>query len=136
MEKVKVTKKDYFTKVIELLNGALDFGFDPDEDVDAVIAFCEKEIAALEKRSAKAKETAAAKKAESDPLTEAVAAILPADFTGVDDIVALMNDPEITRGKVQYRLTQLVKAGAAEKGELAVVVDGKNKKIAAYRAAV
>lgn len=136
MEKVKVTKKDYFTKVIELLNGALDFGFDPDEDVDAVIAFCEKEIAALEKRSAKAKETAAAKKAESDPLTEAVAAILPADFTGVDDIVALMNDPEITRGKVQYRLTQLVKAGTAEKGELAVVVDGKNKKIAAYRAAV
>ena len=131
---VKVTKKDYFTKVIDLLNGALEFGYDPDEDVNAVIEFCEKEIATLDKRSAKAKETAAAKKAEADTLTEAIAAILPADFTSVDDVVALMNDEEVTRGKVQYRLTQLVKAGTAEKGEITVTVDGKSKKIAAYRA--
>lgn len=131
---VKVTKKDYFTKVIDLLNGALEFGYDPDEDVNAVIEFCEKEIATLDKRSAKAKETAAAKKAETDALTEAIAAILPVDFTSVDDVVALMNDEEVTRGKVQYRLTQLVKAGTAEKGEVTVTVDGKSKKIAAYRA--
>ena len=131
---VKVTKKDYFTKVIDLLNGALEFGYDPDEDVNAVIEFCEKEIATLDKRSAKAKETAAAKKAEADALTEAIAAILPMDFTSVDDVVALINDEEVTRGKVQYRLTQLVKAGTAEKGEITVTVDGKSKKIAAYRA--
>ena len=77
---VKVTKKEYFTKVINLLNGALDSGFDPDEDVDAVIAFCEKEIATLDKRSAKAKETAATKREAADELYNAVAAVLPAEF--------------------------------------------------------
>ena len=135
MTNTKTTKKDNFNAIITALNGALDFGYDPDFDVDALIEFCEKEIATLDKRSAKAKETAAAKKAEADALTEAIAAVLPADFTTIDDVVALMNDPEVTRGKVQYRLTQLVKSGVAEKGELSAAgADGKTRKVAAYRA--
>ena len=137
MEKTaKLTKKDYFNTIINLLNGALDFGFDTDVDVNDVIAFCEKEIATLDKRSAKAKETAAAKKAEGDALTETIAAVLPAEFASIDEVVAIVNDPEITRAKVQYRLNQLAKAGTAEKGELTVNIDGKNKKIAAYRAVI
>lgn len=132
---VKVTKKDNFTKIIDLLNGALDFGYNPDEDVDAVIAFCEKEIATLDKRSAKAKETAAAKKAASDELYDAVAAVLPADFTAIDDITALVDFPEVTRNKVANRLSKLAAAGAAEKGEIAVTgADGKSKKVVAYKA--
>ena len=132
---VKVTKKDYFIKVIDLLNGALDFGFNPDEDVDAVIAFCEKEIATLDKRAAKAKETAAAKRAAADELYDAVAAVLPADFTSIDEITALVDFPEVTRAKVANRLGKLANAGVAEKGELSVTgTDGKSKKIVAYRA--
>ena len=132
---VKITKKDYFTKVIDLLNGALDFGFNPDEDVDAVIAFCEKEIATLDKRSAKAKETAAAKRAANDDLYDAVAAVLPAEFTSIDDITALVDFPEVTRAKVANRLGKLAANGAAEKGEMSVTgTDGKSKKIVAYRA--
>ena len=132
---VKITKKDYFTKIMDLLNGALDFGFNPDEDVDAVIAFCEKEIATLEKRSAKAKETAAAKRATTDELYDAIANILPPDFTSIDDITSMVDFPEVTRAKVSNRLGKLAAAGVAEKGEMSVTgSDGKTKKIVAYRA--
>ena len=132
---VKVTKKDYFTKVIDLLNGALDFGFNPDEDVDAVIAFCEKEIATLDKRSAKAKETAAAKRAANDDLYDAVAEVLPAEFTSIDEITALVDFPEVTRAKVANRLGKMAANGVAEKGELSTSgADGKSKKVVAYRA--
>ena len=132
---VKITKKDYFAKVINLLNGALDFGFDPDEDVDAVIAFCEKEIATLDKRAAKAKETAAAKKAANDELYDAVAAVLPADFTSIDEITAAVDFPEATRAKVANRLNKLAAAGVAVKGDISVVgADGKAKKVVGYKA--
>ena len=132
---VKVTKKDYFTKVIDLLNGALDFGYNPDEDVDAVIAFCEKEIATLDKRSAKAKETAAAKRSANDELYDAVAAVLPADFTSIDGITALVDFPEVTRAKVANRLNKLAAAGVAVKGDISVVgADGKAKKVVGYKA--
>ncbi len=132
---VKVTKKDYFAKVIDLLNGALDFGYNPDEDVDAVIAFCEKEIATLDKRSAKAKETAAAKRSANDELYDAVAAVLPADFTSIDGITALVDFPEVTRAKVANRLNKLAAAGVAEKGEMSVTgADGKAKKVVGYKA--
>jgi len=132
---VKVTKKDYFAKVIDLLNGALDFGYNPDEDVDAVIAFCEKEIATLDKRSAKAKETAAAKRSANDELYDAVAAVLPADFTSIDGITALVDFPEVTRAKVANRLNKLAAAGVAEKGEMSITgADGKAKKVVGYKA--
>lgn len=136
MTTVKVTKKDYFTKVIDLLNGALDFGFNPDEDVDAVIAFCEKEIETLDKRAAKAKETAAAKRAANDELYDAVAAVLPAEFTSIDEITSLVNIPEVTRAKVANRLNKLAAAGVAVKGEIATTgSDGKSKKVVGYKAA-
>lgn len=133
---VKVTKREYFGKVIELLNGALDFGYNPDEDVDAVIAFCEKEIDTLDKRAAKAKETAAAKKAAADELYDAVAAVLPADFASIDEITGLVDFPEVTRAKVANRLNKLAGAGTAVKGELSVTgADGKAKKVVGYKAA-
>lgn len=136
MTTVKVTKKDYFTKVIDLLNGALDFGFNPDEDVDAVIAFCEKEIETLDKRAAKAKETAAAKRAANDELYDAVAAVLPAEFTSIDEITSLVNIPEVTRAKVANRLNKLAAAGVAVRGEIATTgSDGKSKKVVGYKAA-
>ena len=135
---VKVTKKDNFSTLINVLTTVANYGYDVGEgvDIDALVDFCDNEIALLEKRSAKAKESAAAKKAEADVLTEAIAAALPSEFISIDSMVALMDDAEITRGKVQYRLNQLVKTGVAEKGELTVNIDGKNKKIAAYRAVV
>ena len=132
---VKLTKKDYFNKMIDVMNGALDFGYDPDADVDALIAFCEKEIATLDKRSAKAKETAAAKRAAADELYDAVAAVLPAEFTSIDGITALVDFPEVTRAKVANRLNKLASNNAAEKGEMSVTgADGKAKKVVAYRA--
>ena len=133
---IKLTKKDYFEKVIALLNGALDFGFNPEDDVDAVIAFCEKEIDALDRRSARAHEKAEQKRAEPDALYDAIADTLTADFQAIDDILNLVSDqPEVTRGKVSNRLAKLAKDGRAEKGDIMVAgADGKSKKAVGYRA--
>ena len=49
----KMTKKETFEMIIDLVSG-LDV-----EQVDTVIEFCEKEIAALDRKAEKAKETAA-----------------------------------------------------------------------------
>ena len=60
----KITKRDRYTSIIDILK-------DVNADADLVI-FCEGEIALLDKKSAKAKETAAAKKTEVDTLTQSI----------------------------------------------------------------
>ena len=104
-------------------------------DRDVIIAFCEKEIAALDRKADKAKERAAAKREAGDELQNLVAGALTADFATRDDITARVaeSDAEATVGKVGYRLTQLVKSGVAQKAE-AIVEDeeGKKKKVTVY----
>ena len=57
MNTVKLTKKDYFNGMIAFLNGDA-----CDIPVADMVAFCDKEIASLDTRAAKAKERAAAKR--------------------------------------------------------------------------
>lgn len=129
----KITKRDRYTSIIDILK-------DVNADAD-LVAFCEGEIALLDKKSAKAKETAAAKKTEADTLTESIKGALGtlADgaYATIADVTAMvdMGDEEVTPAKVSYRLSQLVKAGLAEKTEVAVSnAEGKkNRKIAGYR---
>ena len=66
MNTVKLTKKDYFNGMIAFLNGDA-----CDIPVADMVAFCDKEIASLDTRAAKAKERAAAKRAEGDDLMDA-----------------------------------------------------------------
>lgn len=133
MTTTKITKRDRYTALIAILKSA--------EVVDTdLVEFCENEIALLDKKAAKAKETAAAKKTEIDPLTEAIKGALA---TLADDVYATtpevtamvsVGDEDITTAKVSYRLSQLVKAGLAEKTEVTVSnAEGKNRKIAGYR---
>lgn len=108
---------------------------------DEIVEFCNKEIAALDKKAAKAKERAASKAAEADELTALVAAALATDeYKTIADVAAVVaeTDGDATVSKVTYRLTKLVKDGAAEKTEVTVPGKdgGKARKVVAYRAIV
>ena len=134
MTTTKITKRDRYTALIAILKSA--------EVVDTdLVEFCENEIALLDKKAAKAKETAAAKKTEADPLTEAIKGALA---TLADDVYATtpevtamvsVDDEDITNSKVSYRLSQLVKAGEAESTDVKVPATegGKARTIKGYR---
>ena len=127
----KITKREMFEALVEAAKGA-EFKFTAEE----LIAFAENEIALLDKKAVKAKERAATKKAEGDELTEAVRAAMSAEeFEPIADIAARIEGEDVTVAKVQYRLTQLVKNGEAEKEQITVPggEGQKARKIMAYK---
>jgi hypothetical protein len=128
----KITKRDMFTNIINVFQTG-ESAYDPAD----VIAFCEKEIAALDSKAVKAKERAAAKKAEADILLDQVKAVLTADFQPIADIAAAVAEvnPDATVAKVTNRLTKLVAAEVAEKTDLTIPgVDGaKSRKVKGFR---
>ena len=89
--------------------------------------FIEKSIAQIDARNEKVKERQAQKKAEGDELRARVKAVLGTEPMKVAEIVAAINDPEVTSAKVVSRLTQLVNAGDVIKED--VKVDGRNLKV-------
>ena len=128
---IKVSKRDYLTAII----GAMHTGeikYDPND----VIAFCEHEIELLDKKTAKAKERAAAKRAEGDELTEQIYNVLYDDeFMTIPEIVKALGDEDVSAQKASYRLRSLVEANRAEKTEITVAGSdgGKASKRVAYR---
>ena len=128
---IKVSKRDYLTAII----GAMHTGeikYDPND----VIAFCEHEIELLDKKTAKAKERAAAKRAEGDELTEQIYDVLSSDeFMTIPEIVKALGDEDVSAQRASYRLRSLVEANRAEKTEITVAgSDGsKASKRVAYR---
>ena len=102
-----------------------------DYNYDEALDYCEKEIAAIAKKAAKAKETAAAKKTEVNPLREALfEALSDSDFEPIATIVEKLNDPEVTIYQATYQLNYLVKE--EERAEKADITVG-NRKIKGYR---
>ena len=129
----KITKREMYEAIKETFEtGSCKF------DAATVVAFCEKEIASLDSKAAKAKERAAAKKAEADGLTDLVAAALTDEFQVIADIAATVaeSDADATVSKVTYRLGRLVEAGKAEKTQVTIpATEGsKARKVQAYRA--
>lgn len=128
---IKVSKRDYLTAII----GAMHTGeikYDPND----VIAFCEHEIELLDKKTAKAKERAAAKRAEGDELTEQIYNVLYDDeFMTIPEIVKALDDESVSAQRASYRLRSLVEANRAEKTEVSVpgTDGGKASKRVAYR---
>ena len=132
MEK-KITKREMF----EAIKTGCTTGEWTVSDVE-VAEFCDNEIALLDKKAIKAKERAAEKRAAGDELTDAVRAALTDEFTIIADIAAKVAETygeDATVARVTYRLTQLVKNGEAENGD--VKVEGgegqKTRTIKAYR---
>ena len=129
----KITKREMYEAIKETFEtGSCKF------DAATVVAFCEKEIASLDSKAAKAKERAAAKKANADGLTDLVAAALTDEFQVIADIAAAVaeSDADATVSKVTYRLGKLVEAGKAEKTQVTIpAAEGsKARKVQAYRA--
>lgn len=126
----KMTKKEMFAKIAQAMSA----------DVE-VVEFCNKEIAALDKKAEKAKERAAKKKAEGDELKSIVANVLTPNFkTAADiaeDIVASGYEFEgeaPSVAKVIYRLNALVKDGVAEKTDIQIETsEGKKSNRKAFR---
>ena len=79
----KVTKREMF----EAIKAAFTTG-ECELTADVVTAFCDKEIAALDAKAAKAKERAAAKKAEADTLKDLIVDTLTDEFATIADITA------------------------------------------------
>ena len=129
----KITKREMFEAIKETFEtGSCKF------DAATVMAFCDKEIASLDAKAAKAKERAAAKKAEADVLMGQVEDALTGEFQTIADIAAAVAEvnADATVSKVTYRLTKLVEAGDAEKTDVTVpgVDGGKARKVKAFRA--
>ena len=123
MEKTAViTKSEMFDAIIETFKtGECSF------DAETVIAFCEKEKALLASRASKAKERAAAKRAEGDALMDAVRGVLTSEFQTIQDIVAAIDDAEVTNAKVTARLSKMVEAGEVERTEVSVPATDKGR---------
>ena len=72
------------------------------------IAFIETQIAALDRKAAKAKERAALKKAEGDELRETIFNVLTKEPQTIAQIIAAVGNEDLTPAKVSSRLKQLV----------------------------
>lgn len=111
MTEIKVTKRERFNEIIDVLSGI-------DGTAD-LVAFVEDQIALLDRKAAKAKETAATKKAE-DALLPVVEAALTDELSTIADIVARIDVEDVTAAKAASRLNKLVASGVAVKDTVKV----------------
>lgn len=130
----KITKREMFEAIKETFEtGSCKY------DAAVVTAFCDKEIAALDSKAAKAKERAAAKKAEADVLMGQVEDALTDEFQVIADIAAAVAgvNADATVSKVTFRLTKLVESGVAEKTQVTIPATEttKARKVQAYKLA-
>lgn len=123
MEEKKMTKKDYFVEIKEILENA---------NETALAEVMAHEVELLENKAIKNKERAAQRKVEGDELRDTISNILVDEFQTIDEIVDQIDDEEITKAKVVARLTQLVNLGEAIK-EQVKIEDGK--KVMSYKRA-
>lgn len=133
----KITKREMFEALVAYANAC-----DMDVEINDTaitsadfVAFATKEIEQLDKKAVKAKERAAAKRAEGDALSEMVLNALTADFQTAADVAAQIEDEEATVAKVSYRLGALVKEGKAVKEDIKVDRDGKKAVLKGYKLA-
>ena len=126
MEK-KITKTEKYQKLVAILETV------DHEDAEMLIEFANAEIAALARKAAKAKETAATKKAEIDELGQVVLSVLTAEPQTRDQVAEQIEGEDVTVAKVGARLNKLVAQGAAVKTEVAAVsASGKKTTRMAY----
>ena len=118
----KVTKREYFgalRAMVEQLDAVGEY------TADEVLEFIDAQVAQLDAKAAKAKEKAAEKRADGDELRGKVLEVVTETAQTADDIVAALDDVEITKSKVVARLAQLVNSGDVIKEEVKIENVGK-----------
>lgn len=131
----KITKREMYEALVAYAE-ATDMEVQVGEAVVTAtdfVAFATKEIEQLDKKAVKAKERAAAKRAEGDALTDAVLAVLTGEFQTAADVAAQIEAEDATVAKVSYRLGALVKDGKAVKEDIKVDREGKKAVLKGYR---
>ena len=121
MAEKKITKKEYFAMVAEIVNGS------DAENKAELMEFIQKQVEALDKKADKAKERAAEKRAAGDELYATVVACLTAEGQTREDILAQVEGEDLSVAKIGARLTQAIKNGVAVKES--IKVEGKNKTV-------
>ena len=131
------TKRENFEFVIDILkhDNFVAAKLISEEDRADLISFAEHEIDLLDSKAVKAKATAEKNKAADDNIAAKVREYLTNDFQTINEIVAKVNDDDVTAGKVQYRLRTMVEAGEVEKQEISIPggTGNKARKLVAYR---
>lgn len=133
----KITKREMFEALVayaEATEMEVQIGETAVTAADFV-AFATKEIEQLDKKAVKAKERAAAKRAEGDALLGEVLAVLTGEFQTAAEVAAQIENEEATVAKVSYRLNALVKDGKAVKEDVKVDRDGKKATLKGYKLA-
>lgn len=137
----RITKKDYYSTILDLVTLAEGNGFGLPEGMtyDGIAEFVNHEVELLEAKAASAAKRAAAKRAAGDELREMVLNTLSdTEFMTIDDIVTAIGNPDVTKNKVTARLTQLGDRGLGVVEKTQVTVEpttegGKSRKVSAYK---
>lgn len=129
----KVTKRDMFMAVRESAEAGIISFSNEDLTVDALIEWCDKEIAALDRKAETAKAKAAEKKAAGDALRERVYEVLGSEPMTIAEVTEAIGDEEVSTNKVAYRLNSLVDLGLVEKNDAKIAgADGKNRVVKVF----
>lgn len=134
----KITKKEYYNAVLALVDAAEATGVTLPEGMtyEGMTTFVNHEIELLDGKAAAAAARAAAKREQGDALREQVYATLSDDeFMTIDQIVAAIGDPEVTRNMVTSRLTQLKDRVIKDSISVGAEDGGKARKVSAYKRA-
>lgn len=134
----KLTKKETFSTIKTMISIAEDEGFTLPESMtyDYLREFIDHEVELLDNKAAAAQKRAEKKKVEGDILREKVFEVLSAanDFMTVNDIVQMIDDPDVSAQMVTSRLTQLRKLDRIDRESVSVTSEsGKTKKCVAYK---
>ena len=121
----KITKVEYFGMIKDLVLQANVY------NEDELVEFIDHQVELIAAKAEKAKERAAKQKSDGDALREIVQEILTNEFQVIDDIVAQVEGEDVSKAKITARLTQLVKAGIADKEQIKV----DSRKVMAYKLA-
>lgn len=125
MAEKKITKREYFVELKGIVETA------QPEGMEDLVAFIDKMIEQIDNKASKAKAKAAEKKSGGDELRAVIQGMLTDEFQTGEEIAEGIEGEDVTKAKVIARLTQLVKAGIAEKDTVKV----GDRRLTAYRLA-
>lgn len=138
MEDMHFTKTQYFMAIMQAAQDGAQFPLIVGEDKleippEEIIEFCNKQINQLAASYAKAKDREAKRRAEGDELTKSLMSLMSETPKTINEIVEAFDDPDVTRGKVIYRMGKLAREGKVEKIELRETNENNNRKrVSAY----
>ena len=113
----KITKKTKMTAVLDVLDWAMDNGYEFSDSCsfDALHAFIEDEITLIDNKAEAARKRAAANKVTGDALRDKIESFLTSEPQTVRAITSAIGDEEITEAMVVPRLKQLLEMGKITK---------------------